>query len=168
MKVWPLAVMMVTILLVVLGLHSVANKKEDWNLSCDGTFYEPDKQDETPRTVKLTFVSQDGHAVIGYDYFRDDHFQGGIRLFGKIVGFEVSSLSLHVRVTKGEVLSDISKLELPSYLQKILDENMNFLSRLNEGMLFTLKMSEMDLKQGYAILNFDPGNNIWACKVKAD
>ncbi|MGI2257915.1 hypothetical protein [Shewanella sp. GXUN23E] len=168
MKVWPLAVMMITILLVVLGLHGIADKKEDWNLSCDGTLYKPDKQDEMPRKVKLTVVSENGHAVIGYDYFLDGHFQGGIRMSGEIVGFEVSSLSLHVRVTKGEVLSDISKLELPPYLQKILDENINFLSKLNEGMLFTLKMSEMDLKQGFAILNVDPGNNIWACNVKAD
>ncbi|MCL2913570.1 hypothetical protein L2725_07180 [Shewanella corallii] len=167
-KIWPLAVMMLTILLVVFGLHGIADKKEDWNLTCRAALYKQGSADDIERSVKLKVRSKDGEAVISYDYFQNKQYQGSIRMYGEITDFEVSSLILHIRVTRGEVVSDDSVAERPYYLQKILEHNLDFLERVNQGMTFTLRMSEMDLKQGFAILNFTPGNNIWACDIQAD
>lgn len=167
-KIWPLALMMITILLVVFGLHNVADQKDDWDLSCDASMYKPDAANDHNHSVKLTVKSHDGHVVISYDYMENGVYQGSIRMTGDIIAFEVSSLTLHIKVTAGEALSSLNRPDLPNHFKRILDDNFAFLSRVNNGVTLSLQMSEMDLKRGFAVLNFFPGNNIWACDIQAD
>lgn len=163
-KLWPIMMMVVVIAAGIIALNSLVKAKDELHLSCEARFYKPFLTGDVPRKVSLDVLSKDKKVVIRYEYFVGDKPAGSIELLGKLLQLEVATMSYKMKITQGTVKNNIESEKLPIHLQQVLDSGGQIFAN-GGGFDLTLKMSEMDIDKGYAVVRFDPGNNIWACRI---
>ena len=163
-KLWPLSLLVLAILGMIVFLNGFVQDRDHLNLTCDASLYPHKVNDKKEKSLVLKVTSDGKKAQIRYDYFSDGHSMGIMLLNGKLIKLEVAEMTYNFRFTKGEIRKDIYQKGLPVHLNDILKAGREVLTN-HKGIDISMQVTQMDRNKGYSIVKFDPGNNVWACRI---
>ncbi|AQS37787.1 hypothetical protein Sps_02635 [Shewanella psychrophila] len=162
LKAWPILFSLLAVVILVFGLHYYHLSEDGIDLVCTGSSYGEDASDDLDLT--LTLETKAKLVTLNYQFYRKDSPLGKITFRGVLDTLDVANLTYRFLIDAGEFQLSFGQNAIPPHMSSIIDSAKWALEHSKIANL-DLQIIEMNNAEGYAVIQFNPGNGIWICEL---
>lgn len=163
LKTWPILFSLLTVVILVFSLHYFQLSDDGIDLVCTGNSYGEDTSEDLD--LKLSLETKSKQFSLNYQFYRKDKPLGTIIFSGVLESLDVASMTYKFVIDAGEFQLSFGQKAIPSHMSSIIDSAKRALEHSKTANL-NLQIIEMNSAEGYAVIQFDPGNGIWICDLQ--
>lgn len=162
-KWWLLTCCLFVIIGLCIALHYFVGPEDNLTLSCQANLHGKDVDRDLKVAVVIKVV---GKAVtLSYHFFESGVENHAMILTGKVEKLDLASMIFKMRLKHGQVVSNLSQQSFSNHMKSVI--NSSRLAITNGSPLsLDIHLLEIDEKQNYAIIQFDPDDGLWGCDLK--
>ncbi|RTR34952.1 hypothetical protein EKG39_04640 [Shewanella atlantica] len=163
-KVWPLIITFLMIVGFCLGLNYYVMNGENLTASCKANIY--NAFEGRPTDVVIDITTKGKLVELQYRFLEEEIEQSSIIMRGTLLELDLETMTYRLALDSGELLSHISPPRFPERMSRLIEYSRNPLSGdTPHSIPLDIHVLDMNAVQGNAVIQFRPGNGIWACDL---
>gem|GEM_PF-5681965 len=165
-KLWPLVVTFLMMVGFCLGLNYYVMNGENLNASCRANIY--NTLEDRPTDVVIDFTIKGKEIELQYRFIEDEYEveQSSIIMKGTLLKLDMEAMTYRLELDSGELLSSLSPPRFPEQMSRLIEYSRNALSGATPSSIpLDIHVLDLNAVQGNAVIQFHPGNGVWACEL---
>ncbi len=163
-KVWPLIVTFLMIIGFCLGLNYYVMNGENLQASCRANIYTT--LEDRPTDIVIDIITKGKKIELQYRFLEDEIEQSSIIMKGTLLKLDLKTMTYRLELDSGELLSSISPPRFPEQMSRLIEYSQNALPGVTPTTIpLDIHVLDMNAVQGNAVIQFHPGNGVWACEL---
>lgn len=163
-KVWPLIITFLMIIGFCLGLNYYVMNGESLAASCRANIY--NTLEGRPTDVIVDISTKGKRVELQYRFLEEEIEQSSIIMRGTLLELDLETMTYRLALDSGESLSYISPPRFPQQMSRLIEYSRSVRSGdAPDSIPLDIHVLDMNAVQGNAVIQFHPGNGIWACEL---
>ena len=162
LQVWQILFCLLTVVILIFGVHYYHLSEDGIDLVCKGHSYGEDASDDLE--LLLTVETNAKQVSLNYQFSREDNPLGQITFRGVLDTLDVASMTYRLLIDEGELQLSFGQKAIPPHMSSIIDSAKQVFAYSTTASLH-LHIIDMDSAKGYAVIQFNPGDDIWICDL---
>ncbi len=161
-KLLSVLLSLVAVIILIFGLRYYHLSEKGIDLVCEGELYGEDASDD----LKLTlFIETEGKNLsLNYQFFHNGYSLGKITFRGELDTIDVASMTYKFLIDGGKLQLGLDQEIIPPHIENLINTAKLALEYSKTENL-DLQIINMNNNEGYAVIQFNPGNGIWICDL---
>ncbi len=146
-----------------LGLNYYVMNGENLTASCRANLYDAI---ENRLTDVVVDISTKGKEVeLQYRFLEQEIEQSSIIMRGTLLKLDLDTMTYRLALQSGELLSNIMPPRFPEQMSRLIEYTRAAPGPSPTSIPLNIHVLDMNAVQGNAVIQFQPGNGIWACEL---